>query len=141
MKAQYTQVLDYCLEEVEGLTGKPLSPKADQAYLYADGKGYWIDFTHGSLGTFGERSLDHSVVISCAVLKEPSLKLVYLGRPLKDPLLQEPEMDQFGSPEGATEVLFKREDGQFKYFRSQLFDEKNIEKHNPNFPWKKDRAG
>lgn len=123
------------------MTGEPLSSKADQAYLYADDRGYWIDFTHGSLGTFGERSLDHSVVISCAVLKEPNLKLVYLGGPMKDPLVQEPERDQFDSPEGATEVLFKREDGQFKYCCSQLFDERNLDKHNPNFPWEKGRVG
>lgn len=140
LKAQHEKVIGYCLSEVERLTGKPLSSKADRAYLQDDRTGYVVYFTHGTIGTFGERSLDYSVVMSCAALKEPRLKLVYLGKPQEDPLVQEPEEDQFDSPEGSIEVLFKRESGRFEYCCSQPFDEKNIEKNNPDFPWEEVRG-
>lgn len=135
-ESSYENVLSYCLEEISKRTGAPLSPKADQAYLQYDKKGYFVAFTHGALGTFGKRSLDYSLVMGCAVVTEPKMKLVYLGQPMKDTLVEEPEMNQLETnPEGSTEILFIREDGKFKYCCSQPFDEKNIEKHNPNFPW------
>jgi hypothetical protein len=47
--------LDYCLGEVERLTGQSLSPKADHAYLIAIENGYRVDFTRGALGTLTTR--------------------------------------------------------------------------------------
>lgn len=135
METRAREVLELCLGEVKRVSGESLSVAADRAYVYVDKEGSWVIFSHGEIGSFGQAGQDSGVIYSCGVLNGPPAKAVFLGAPLKDALIDEPGREYFDTPEGTTEILFKREGEEFNYCCSQPFDEKNFDKHNPDFPW------
>ncbi len=131
-------VIGLCSQKIEQLTGKPLSDDIDNIYVNIFNRGYAVSFMHGALGTFEKIGPDSRTVWACAVVQN---KVIHLSAPLKDALIDEPGSDSFEDySENVIEVLFKRDNGSFKYCCSQPFDEKNIEKNNPGFPWKTDRV-
>lgn len=137
-RAQSISALDFCLQAASEFPEARISPEVDQAYVYMLEEGFWVYFTHGAMGTFGKRSHDYYVDLSCAVLTGPPLDLVHLGRPLEDAVVNEPRRNYFEDPEGTIEVLFRRNDESFEYCCSQTFNEANIYKSNPHFPWNRE---
>lgn len=141
METRAYQILDFCLEQVVSMTGNAISAEADRAYLHVDKRYSWAIFSHGAVGTFGERSLDAKIVLSCGVLNGPPMRVVFMGVPLEYPLIDELGQEYVDSPEGAIEFLFKRKGEKFEYCCSQPFDEDNFYKHNPDFPWNPNLVG
>lgn len=132
------EALLICINKIEDLGGGKLSEEVDNIYVDVFSKGYTLSFSSGAIGSFGKRSPDSKTVWACAVTEN---RVVYLGAPLKDALIDEPGSDSLEDySENVIEVRFKRDNGSFKYCCSQPFDEKNIEKNNPGFPWKTDRV-
>lgn len=115
-----------CLREKAARTGQPLAGEADRAYVYARGGAWWIYFTHGDSGTFGRRSDDYRILLTCGVTSASGLRVVFLGETMRDPIIDLPQRDPFVTPEGSTELLFRRESGTFQYCCSQPFDRHNI---------------
>ena len=139
LKVDGTEVLNLCSSKIEQLTGKPLSNEVDNAYVFIFNRDYQILFMHGTLGTFEKFSPDSRTIWSCSVTQN---KVVGLGAPLKDPLVDLEDIDSLEDfSEDVIEVRFKREKGTFKYCCSQKFDEKNIEKLNPGYPSKTNMVG
>lgn len=122
-----------CIDEIEGLTKKELSADIDHVYIDVFLGGYTLSFSDGAIGSFGKRSHRTRTVWACAVTQN---KVVYLGAPLRDALIDMMDSYSFENyEEDVEELLFKRGDNGFEYCCSQAFDEKNIEKNNPGFPW------
>lgn len=115
-----------CLDEKKARTGRPLAGAADRAYVYARGGSSWIYFTHGDSGTFGRRSDDYGILLTCGVTRASGLTVVFLGETMQDPIIDLPERRYFVTPEGSTELLFRREDGAFRYCCAQPFDRLNV---------------
>lgn len=135
------EALSFCINEVKKITGKDLSPEINMAYIDVFPDGYTVGFTRGSVGTFGKRSRNYSMILACGVSTRDGMKLAVL-RPQGEDLFNDknnlPPYENF--KEEVIEIMFRRDGKEFKYCCSQNFDEKNIKKNNPDFPWKKDKV-
>jgi hypothetical protein len=123
---QSLQAIHSCLGESREKTGRPLAGEADRAYVYARGGSWWIYFTHGDSGTFGHRSDDYRILLTCGVTRTSGLTVVFLGETMQDPIIDLPKRPYFVTPEGSTELMFRREEGAFQYCCSQPFDRHNV---------------
>ncbi|MBL4827097.1 MAG: hypothetical protein JKY66_05185 [Spongiibacteraceae bacterium] len=135
------EVIQHCISETEKYTNQAFSPQVDRAYVHVLKDGYWVIFMHGRLGTFGKIGANSKTIWSCAVLdNSDSLNIVFLGAPLTNDLVNKPSEIPNENEENITELLFNRVGDRFEYCCSQKFDEKNIDKHNPDFPWDKNKV-
>jgi len=124
-----------CINKLEYLAKRPSLEQVDHIYVDVFAGGYTLSFSNGAIGTFGKRSLALKIIWACGVSNN---KVVFLGTFLKDPLIDDMDRYDFENyDEEVTEILFKRVGNEFEYCCSQKFDEKNIDKHNPDFPWGK----
>lgn len=121
------EAIDRCLSDMVSRTGRALSLEADRAYVYVRRDTYWIYFTHGDSGTFGGRSDDYRTLLTCGIVRGRSPRVVFLGEPMADPVFDDPDRDAFVTPEGSTELLFRRTQGAFDFCCSQPFDRNNID--------------
>lgn len=126
------EAMEFCIDEAENLSTELLTPDYDRVYVYARARGAWLYFSHGDSGTFGDRSVDYNVLLVCAVQDGPPMNIVFMGQPLQDPVIDDPDRNNFVSPEESTEVLFRRENGSIEYCCSQQFDSTNILRNNPD---------
>jgi hypothetical protein len=140
--AKGLEIIGICQKELKRIEGGPIDSDADQAYVYMDEIGALVNFTHGALGTFGDRSADYGVVLMCEVVAGSPPTVTFMGRPLKDPIVDVPGKTRSStSVVGTTEILFQRVNGDFRFCCSQPYDEGNLGKHNPNFPWHEASGG
>jgi hypothetical protein len=131
------EAIKLCMMKYTALTGEAMPEEIDRVYIDVFQDSYSVAFVHGAVGTFEKRSLDYKSVLVCAV-SDGEIDL--MEEPMKDALFKRPGYDTFEDYEeyekgSVTELLYKRVNGQFEYCCSQPFDEKNIDKNNPNFPW------
>ena len=132
------KVVKLCADDVSRLLGEDSLSEADRAYVYVFKNGYDVSFTRGAVGTFGTRSYEYKQVLACGVSGD---KVVFLGAPLKDAIIDNLVDHPYENyDDEVVELLFRKVDGNFKYCCSQKFDEKNIEKNNPDFPWDKGKV-
>ncbi len=131
------RAIGLCLEKIKHVTDKPLSTKADRAYVYADNnlKGISVIFTHGGWGTFGKRSTDYYEVMGCSILR-PSMEVVVLDRPMYNPIFYAPGADYFyfgkgSKPTHSMELWYSRELGRFYFVSMQRFSMGNYYRNNP----------
>jgi len=126
-------VIASCISKLEHLTKHSSMEQVDRIYVYVFEGGYLLSFSNGAIGTFGKRSLTLKTIWACGVSDN---KVVFLGAFFRDPLIDDMDRYDFENyDEDVTEILFKRVGDEFEYCCSQKFDEKNIDKHNPDFPW------
>ncbi|HEX7061820.1 MAG TPA: hypothetical protein VF200_07595 [Woeseiaceae bacterium] len=123
---QSFQAIRLCLGESKARTGRALAGDADRAYVYARGGSWWIYFTRGDSGTFGYRSDDYRILLTCGVTGTSGLTVVFLGETMQDPIIDLPKRPNFVTPEGSTELMFRRDNGAFQYCCSQPFDRHNV---------------
>src|SRR5262245_7274174 len=84
------RAIDLCVGEYTRLSGRVLDPEVDRAYVLAGVGQLDVLLTRGEVGTFGKRSESYRAYLSCGVLSSDSIKIIFLGEPLQDPLIDVP---------------------------------------------------
>lgn len=125
---QGLRAIDRCLEEVHERGVRSPGADADRAYVYARSGTLWIYFTHGDSGTFGKRSGDYRILLTCAVATRSGPSVVFLGETMQEPIVDAPGRSAFVTAEGTTELMFERVQGTFRFCCSQPFDPANVER-------------
>ncbi|MCY4362923.1 MAG: hypothetical protein OXE42_12190 [Gammaproteobacteria bacterium] len=126
--------LTLCVTEYKRLTGEPIADEIDRAYIDVFKNLDVVAFTEGAVGTFGKRSPTYRSHVVCAVKQG---EVVDLTAPLMqlwvdksgDDISEANKEYQEGT---VIELLYLRDGDRFEFCCSQPFDEKNIDKHNPD---------
>ena len=127
-----TNTLTACIRSVEDMLGKTILRTADHAYIYVFRNGYNVYFAQNAIGAFGVKSKEYKPVVTCGVTGG---EVVYLKEPRKEAVIESGYPLYEYNRQGVVELLFKRKmNGEFEYCCSQLFDEQNIKKNNPDDP-------
>lgn len=127
------RVIDACIDRVTEFAGRELLSDVDHVYVEVFSNGHMVSFSMGAVGTFGKRSRDYRQVVACGVSED---QIVFLGQPLRDAYIDRMSDDSFDNyQEDVTELLFTLENGLLRFCCSQKFDEDNIRRNNPDYPW------
>ena len=120
------KLIETCISALD----KKLNERANRAYIEEFKKGYTIAFTHGEAGTFGKRDLNYEQLLVCGISNN---KVVFLGKPFGNASID--LLDEYpyeNHQEEVIESLYLKEGEGFKYCCSQVLDEKNLLKYNPD---------
>lgn len=123
-----------CVAEYTRLAGAPIPDGIDRVYIDVFKNIDMLAFTEGAVGTFGKRSATYRSHLVCTVKQGEVLKL---SAPFRLPWVDKAGDDISEAykeyHEGTVvELLYLRVDDRFEFCCSQPFDEKNIDKHNPD---------
>lgn len=123
-----------CMTEYTRLAGKPIADEIDRVYIHVFKNLDGLLFTKGAVGTFGKRSPTYASWLGCAVKKG---EIVSLKEPFTRILVRDSGNEVSKAykeyHEGTViELLYLRDGDRFEFCCSQPFDEKNIDKHNPD---------
>lgn len=123
-------VLLICQSELEKITSAGLFEQVDNIYVHRFDAGYTVLFSHGAVGTFGKRNQKKSIG-SCSVADGKIVTAENHSSPSISGELRDETIEDYS--QDVKEYLFVREGENFKLCCMQDFDEKNIDKHNPDF--------
>ena len=118
-----------CVSEYTRLSGKALFSEVDTAYVHISANRFGVLFTHGEVGTFGERSQDYRAYLSCGVLASDDLNIYYMDSPMSVPLIENPESDSIDGDfyEGnVKELIYRRSGNEFTFVAAQDFVEPDL---------------
>jgi hypothetical protein len=120
-----------CEKFIQDQVGLDLAVNIDRAYVDVFEKGLVVALTEGAVGTFEKRDSYYRQHWACAFSMG---KLVKVSAPLEEPLLHTLGYEKFEKFENydnnTKELLFKRSDKEYTFYREQVFNSNNIEKHN-----------
>lgn len=123
-----------CVAEYTRLAGESISDEIDRVYINVFKNLDGLSFTRGAVGTFGKRSPTYRSHVVCSVKNGEVVDLqgsnweILVNRSGSDITEAYKEYD-----EGTVmELLYLRIGDRFEFCCSQPFDEKNIDKHNPD---------
>ena len=119
-----------CQSALEKITPAASLEETDNVYVHKFDTGYTVLFSHGAVGTFGKRNQQKSIG-SCSVANGKIVTAENHSSPSLSNELKDEKIEDYS--QDVKEYLFVREGDDFKFCCMQDFDEKNIEKHNPNF--------
>lgn len=124
--------IDLCTRTLHKKAGSNSLADVDRVYVDAFQGGIDISFSHGAVGSFGERSRDQRSVWVCGVTFNQVVLLVG-GGISSNPLVGTYDSHSYDNYEATViELLFLRDGDKFKFHQAQIFDEKNLLKHNPD---------
>lgn len=124
------KAVEFCKNEYIHLSNKVFHKDIDRVYVLASNNKMDLLFTHGEVGTFGDRSDKYKSFLSCGVLNTEDFELYFLGEPLKDPLVLKPNVLQItesGYTETLWDLLFLKKGSIFELAESKIFSTEDIE--------------
>jgi hypothetical protein len=124
------KAVELCVKEYSRLSNKIVAEDIDRVYVLVSNEKMDLLFAHGEVGTFGNRSEKFKSFFSCGVLNTENPKLYFLGEPLKDPLVSNPDVLQItesGYAETLWDLLFLKKGSEFEFVESKVFSTDDIE--------------
>lgn len=122
--------INICIDRYARLSGLSFFGEVDRVYIYAVEGQLDLVFTRGELGTFARRSEVYRPFLSCGVQYSNSMDVYFLSEPMKNPLIDVSGVDQIGErshDESVWELLYVKENGEFTYSSSQLFNPASVD--------------
>ena len=124
-----------CVTEYTRLTGEPIPHEIERVYIDVFKNLDILAFTEGAVGTFGKIILPYRSHLVCTVKQGEVLELLAAMFTLLEVDKAEDEISKaYKEYHAGTvfELLYLRVDDRFEFCCAQPFDEKNIDKHNPD---------
>lgn len=110
-----------CAESFETTAKIELDKEINEAYVYLhEDSRISVVFTHGSMGTFEQRSADYRYMLGCEVDSE-TFHVLFLEQERSFPLIEKTKT--FQDLSGSMEARYRRGRAGFQYCCSQAFDE------------------
>ena len=121
--------INLCLNKYQSEAGETPATEIDRVYIHKSGTLMNLLFTHGEMGTFGNRSNDYASYISCGVKSEKRLEVVFIQNEKFEEVYSKRGFDLADLSfelSGVEEYLYKVSNGKYIYHGKQVFNPDKI---------------
>lgn len=121
--------INFCLNKYQSESGVSPAADIDRVYIHKSNGYMNLIFTHGEMGTFGDRADDYSSFISCGVKSEGNIEVVFIQNEKFEEVYAKQDFDLSNlSFELADikEYLFKLSNGKYIFYGKQDFNPDKI---------------
>ncbi|WP_249554810.1 hypothetical protein [Shewanella sp. 8A] len=126
--SKYEEQVRVCAVKFEDVAQVKLPKDIDRAYLHEGKDISDILFTHGSVGTFSDRSEDYQSFVACRVENHKPYKVLRLKYLYDDllPVVDDVKNDLNIYESTVLEVLLLKKGTGFEFFQQQIFSEERL---------------
>ena len=121
--------INLCLNKYQSEAGATPATEIDRVYIHKSGAFMNLMFTHGEMGTFGDRSEDYTSFISCGVKSDKDVEVVYIQNKKFEEVYSKHGFDLADLSfelSGVEEYLYKVSNGKYIYHGKQDFNPDKI---------------
>lgn len=121
--------INLCLNKYQSETGVAPTTEIDRVYIHESDDFMNLIFTHGEMGTFGDRSDDYATFISCGVKSGKSVEVVFIQNEKFEEVYSKQgfELSNLSFELiGVVEYLYKENNGKYSFYATQVFNPEKI---------------